>query len=571
MRAQLTDYEGGPAILNDSRIRRNVWQALTSASAARGSTYTFVSAGKADITAQEMRKDRSIFDSAAPPSLRHLLQRLDGQRSTTSTFASCAPQLPRNINLDLPRDPCAAGILTRNRAMQLIEYYNRYLAPWMAAIDPTFDASSFPFLFTTILYQASKYCDESRGEATALASHARMLAVLTFAEVDSKPESILAYYLFAAWKAPDDSISDVYTSYVDRARMRDMTIGNRHCERIQFFHYVQQSVYLLHYRSSSLQNKSNKFARQSLIWSQDSEALENDWFLCSDVESTAIQCRYKALFEEQHQQRHSGTCGAAFSSALFDAFLQDVDDWEHRWRREARQKSRNVGDNLRMIGFGLFRNSVCTQIGSIALYQALQSWVKDQSTASSAFLQKSFQVCLDSCLGVLDSILDPSNESNIMLHMPDSLVILIDQAALLAIYLLLLPTMMEASSVWSTSSLGPLNTISTSIAPDCIVKIKRVEAVLRVASYLRSSSLVTAVGLSADYLASLLNLVEGRVEEGQQSSTMITSTSNTAGATAPSYILDSAAATPFPSLEESLFSPEWLNLFSNLPTLDTFG
>jgi phage-related protein len=549
-----------PTILSDVGLQRSVWHALTSASAARGSTYTFVAAGNADIAADQDRQNGAIPEQSSPPlSLRHLLQRVDGRPA--SFTSSAAPSLPRSMHLDAPRDPRAAGIVTQSRALHLLAYFNEHLAPWIAALDPNFDITCHSFLYSTILYQASKYCNTSLEETSALGSHTRMLAVLTFAEVDVRPGSILAYHLFTAWKDPDDSTSEVYTSYADRVRFIETSKRSRHCERILFFHYVQQSVFLLHYRSSSLLNKNNKLARRTLSWTQDPEALIGDWFLCSDVESTAIQCKYKVLFEEQHQQYMSGICGSANSSSLLDAFMADIGDWEHRWKSEAsRNDSRDSNFEMRMLGFNLFRNSVCTQIASIALYQALQFWIKEESMMSSTFLEKSFKFCLDSCLALLDTSTD---NTGIILHMPDSLMVLFDQAALLVTYLLLLPTMMKKSSGKNANVLDSMKGFSNSIALDCISKIKRVEILLRTAFSTRSSGLVTAVHLSADYLASLITLVEGHASQGQEDM----QPSHTAAASS-SFI---TALDPFSSFEETLFTPEWLCSFSNFPSANMFS
>lgn len=509
-----------PLFLSDVRVRKSVWQSLTSASAGRGSTYTFVSAGNADVSSLESQHSRDdvLIGNNSPPSLRHLLRPLH----STATDMIVAPNtihLPRTIQLDSPRDPREAGLVSSARALHLLDYFDTHLAPWLAAIDPLFDVQCSAFLLSAMLYQASKFCNEEIDERMALGSHTRMLAMLSFAEADVSMEAVLAVYLLAAWKDPDDQFSDLYTGYADRIGMKQNSKNNRHYERIHFFHYVQQSVFLLHYRPSPHIGKRDDFIRSALPWSLHPNALVGDWFLCADVESTAIQCRYKMLFEEQIQQ-YPSIGGDILSHSLLDAFIHEIQEWEHRWEREAQKGEKHRDHQLRMAGFRLFRNSVCTQISSIALRQALQSWLKgaqNQSTTSLAQVKRSYEICLDSAVGVLDSSLDLQDRPDLLLHMPDSLVILLDQASLLLVYLLLVPAITPTTQVKSTTnSFDEIKTISEMAAAECILRIKKVDYLLKTASNTRSASLVTATRLSSDYLASLVDLVEGkRVVNGE--------------------------------------------------------
>jgi hypothetical protein len=507
---------------------------LTNASASRGSTYTFVSSGNADVSTLENQVGDQT-SVASPPTLRFLLRRLD--QHNIEAERENAPKLPRTISLDTPRDPCEAGILTRGRSDVLVSYFNKHLSPWIAALDPSIDVAgvSSSFLLSTILYQASKYCNDVAEETVSLALHTRMLATIVFAEGDTTSSSVLAFYLFSAWKTPDDAFTDLYTSYADRIGMKNASSHDRQSKRINFFHYVQQNVFLLHYCPFPIFNNRNILTRQALSWSQEEDAYTGDWFLCADVESTAIQCRYKVFFEEQQNQHCS-----SFTTSLLQAFLHEIDDWEYRWTQEARAKEGKNGNErgtkLRMAGFGLFRNSVCTHISSIALCESLRSWLVDgtgtsQSNVASNVVTYSYKVCLNSAMGVLDQMISLDSHPEILLHMPDSLVILADHASLLAIYLLLVPAATSRShssnSNPGSQSLEQIHQLSEGAAPSCIDKIKRVEGIMRRASILRPS-LTTCISLSADYLASLVDLIEGRHCSGledQPSSSAITSLS----------------------------------------------
>ncbi|UZJ53660.1 hypothetical protein CBS101457_002980 [Exobasidium rhododendri] len=507
-------------IFKTAGVREKAWRILTRKSANRGSTYNFVTSGKAEVSTLKESQSSSARESrkTSHPSLRDLLRRVDMEDTPSAVVGEAVPLLPRMIFLDAPRDPRQVGIVSEERAQQLFDYFNGKLSPWIAALDPTIAISAIatPFLLSAILLQASRYIGgRDSTESMALAIHCRTVGALAFLEADTSQEVALAFYILSTWKMADDSFSDMYTGFADRIEMMNGGIqtaeeaDERSQERIQLFHYVQHNVFTLHYSPSPTFRKRNDLTRQALTWAQAQNSLVGDWFLCSDMESTAIQIRYKSLFEEQQHQH-----GATYIP-LLETFLHEMSEWESRWRQEsARREALELGDAtgrlLRGTGLKLFRNSVCIQISSIALCETLRTWLRGKQLGTSVYTKRSFDICLDSCIGLLESILDLDGEGETLLHMPDSLVLLADHASLLIVYLLLLPsTTAERGDHTALMHTTSIDQVEDSLALECVEKIRRVSELMRSASLLRGD-LSTAVGLSADYLDSIIDLIEGR-------------------------------------------------------------
>lgn len=130
---------------------------------------------------------------------------------------------------------------------------------------------------------------------------------------------------------------------------------------------------------------------------------------------------------------------------------------------------------------------------------------------SPAHVKRSYEICLDSCMGVLESIIDFGGQLNTLLHIPDSLFLLADHATMLAVYLLLVPAV-TADQDAASHSKTTIEQVSNHVAQDCVNRIKRVKEITGSASLLRPG-LVTALALSADYLDSIIVLIEGRATD----------------------------------------------------------
>lgn len=555
-------------LLADSTRRNRAWQVVARIPATRGSTYNFVSAGDADVSA--FHAQRAAADVRQPASsrpsprqsgrttLRSLLQPVlhpvaqEAQYGTAST-----PALLRTIDFTATRDPRGAMSIDQTRCSELVAYFMAHLEPWVAVVSLDSDHLSLcPLLYTAVCYQASKYSNSSASETASLASHCRTLCVIAFAETQNTCLIVLAFYLLAAWKTADDGFTDWYMSYADQVarHLALSTYGKPDADRVTqrtlYFHYVQRHVILLHHGSSSNYDRhtpgarnSQELTKQLVEWSQSPQALPGDWFLCADVESTSIQCRYAIAFTDRHERRISAgaysIAETVSSKSLLDDFVQEMVDWEERWSYEASKVSEGLAGSAtpppmeHTVGFGLFKNSVRGHVASYALKDALKIWLQDRRSSNRAslpnaslslaeeYLNAAYLLCLEGMLGVLQQFLyfstdDDGVQSSPLLHAPDSLVILADHAALMVVYLLLLPGVLaEVSSVRPSSSRSRGDAASPHIASmvhtaeasaqECIDTVQEVKEQMRRAASTKSSA-CTAVHLSAGYLADLIEL-----------------------------------------------------------------
>ncbi|KAJ1022514.1 hypothetical protein NDA16_003503 [Ustilago loliicola] len=170
------------------------------------------------------------------------------QEEAASAVTARYPRLPETLNLFGPKDPVDLGILSMAAARRLYTYYFKHLNPWGMNFDPHLVShdevrASSSFLYSTILYLASRYieladADEGHSDsstsfyATAtyarpqpgddrvtsaisaqLGSHVRSIAITAFAMGDRRMETGVAMYLSSVWKEADDHFTILYCSY----------------------------------------------------------------------------------------------------------------------------------------------------------------------------------------------------------------------------------------------------------------------------------------------------------------------------------------------------------------------
>jgi hypothetical protein len=85
-----------PPLMTDRSVQRMAWHTLIKEQAARGSVYTFLTSGNADIAAPEVptavnHSASSLSSFASPPTLRRLLRRLDSPREARWSWAWSLP------------------------------------------------------------------------------------------------------------------------------------------------------------------------------------------------------------------------------------------------------------------------------------------------------------------------------------------------------------------------------------------------------------------------------------------------------------------------------------------------
>ncbi|TKY84596.1 hypothetical protein EX895_006498 [Sporisorium graminicola] len=214
-----------------------------------GASATDAASGSSQAAAQTSGPSQHFAST-----FRNLLRPVDKRAGATTAAEEAAsavtaryPRLPDTLNLFGPKDPVDLGILSMAAARRLYAYYFQHLNPWGMNFDPCFvshDAvrASSSFLYTTILYLASRYieladADEALGEATSfyaaatfarprpdddrvtagisaqLGTHVRSLAITAFAVGDRRMETGVAMYLSSVWKEADDHFTILYCSY----------------------------------------------------------------------------------------------------------------------------------------------------------------------------------------------------------------------------------------------------------------------------------------------------------------------------------------------------------------------
>lgn len=518
-------------MLRDGLLRQHVWQTLMAAP--RTSTYTFVSSGDADVSAlHSSGAARSESVQPGGVTLRRLLHSPD-QGSQPNGRDPTLAALPAAIDLRAPRDPRDACDLCDAQVKELLACFDEHLKPWLGVMDGEGwllqDLASRPFLLCTVLYVAARYCPSfaSSEQAASLASHTRTLAVLAFAEAQCSIDVVLAFSLLTIWKSPDDAFSELYLGYADRiaalhggasfasAKRSDASqgAGSRRDERILLFNFVQQNVYVLHHCSPERQAGISDAALGLHLpaWARAADAQACDWFLASDAASTELQLRYRAAL---HQLERSDTkLGSAAQMLLVERFVGDLEAWEAHWAFESRLTPwrDHRAANCREVGLFLFRNSVKMQVCAIALKSALRSALqgaasdsgKRVSTSAADAVERTFRLCLDGALGVLAQM--PLLSPGELAYIPDSLVVLAAHAALLVIYLHLLPAAL-ADAGYEGLTFGSISSLA---APQSMDSIRAAAAAMSAASSaLPASAAENAVHLSARYLDALCRLVE---------------------------------------------------------------
>lgn len=510
-------------------------------------------------------------ESSYQPTLRQLLRPFNkGPNISQRSEAS----LPLIVRFDTHPDPRAAGVISSARCEELLTYFDLHLLPWIGIFASARDLSlprarwSSTFLLSTVLYLASRFStmNGASEEVQALGMHTRSLAIRAFGCADKSLETLLAFNLLTVWKAPDDGYSQLYAGFTDqiatvpRTSTSDGKPLSEHdaadALRIQLFHYVQRSIFQLHHVPMTnmimdqhgvvLPLPTPSPAPPPLLalerFAAGASTISSDWYLCADVEGSSIQSKYKALFK-QHQQGRFGNSRNTLGPqvALLEAFFAEMETWEHRWRRRglrAREFRRSSSastssgqvrttemslpgseDVQQWAGFEILGHSICMHISSIAFRKGLDVWFETNSqpsfpindAATAELIQQSYQACLDSAICLLRRItqLHPS----MLVHMPDATLILINHAALLVIYFLLIPS----AAVEGTLQVGTSGSrrkqfpevIGNYIATqqECLQSVKAAQEVLRKAASTRSGS--TCCALSSDHLVSLIGLIDG--------------------------------------------------------------
>lgn len=556
----------------------HAWNALARSTAQRGSTYTFVSAGE--------NLDGSTIKSRVgpgPPTLRGLLARIDNRKQLQQPQS---PHTPQRVTVLAYVDACEAGIIGVDEGRRLFAYYLDWMEPWVSVLDGArqdHDAvkRSSALLYSTIVFLAARFCEHSR--RTELGLHARSLAAACFAHADVDLDTALALYLLATWKDVDDGFSDVYTAHAARimsisASQLSSSSAPRDHQRLFLFYIVQHHSFLLHYVASpTFVDLGHGLVKRCVEWCLAPDAMPSDWFLGSDVESTALQCRYKDLIE-------AAAGSASAIASLLAAFLQEVDAWQQRWSSLAQQReptaadgSRSYGQQVRRAGHEMFRSSFCMHVTSNALRTLLKtsrggggaSSSLSSSLSSSPAVEeakrRSYAVSLEAATRLLAEV--ASMDRQVIVHMPDPIMVLSAHAALLAVYLALLPLVV------------PHLVVFIDVAPQEAAS-RRDEVLDLVAAAARALSDTRAIEgattLCADYLESLLGLFSPPAASSSSQSSQ-PSTSLFPASTAALATLAGAAGPPpphpAPSSEDVVVTAsdwDWLQAFLDLPEAPMF-
>lgn len=554
-------------------LRSNIWRALMRNQGMRGSTYTFVSSGEVNIAGstdqpidakQEDEEHGTNIDqgeSSYQPTLRQLFSPFNKRASDSHRIEA---SLPLVVRFDTHPDPRAAGVITPSRCVELLAYFDAHLLPWIGVFASAGELSlprarwSSTFLLSTVLYLASRFSDGEVEEAQGLGMHTRSLAIRAFGSADKSLETLLAFNLLTVWKAPDDGYSQLYAGFTDQIATISRTSTSdgkplseydaANALRIQLFHYVQRSVFQLHHMPVTnmimdqhgvvLPLPTPSPAPPPLLalerFAAGNTTLPSDWLLCANVEGSSIQCKYKALFK-QHQQGKFGTSRNTVGPqvALLEAFFAEMETWEHRWRRRgirAREMRRSSSsssngqeDIQQWAGFEILGQSICMHISSIAFRKGLDVWfettgqmmIPSNDTATAELIQRSYQACIDSAVGLLRRV--TQLRPTILVHMPDATLVLINHAALLVIYLLLIPAAAaegNQSSNTSTSKRKQFPDVVgnyTITQQECLQSVKIAQETVWQAALTRSEN--TCCALSSEHLTSLIGLLEGSIQD----------------------------------------------------------
>lgn len=573
--SQADDWSNTEHLLSKP-LRSSIWRALMRNQGMRGSTYTFVSSGEVSIagsldqTMESKQEDETQStninqgESSYQPTLRQLFSPFN---KTFTGSQRIEASLPLVVRFDTHPDPRAAGVISPNRCVELLTYFDDHLLPWIGIFASAKELSlphyrwSSTFLLSTVLYLASQFSTPTNGttieETQALGMHTRSLAIRAFGSADKSLETLLAFNLLTVWKAPDDGYSQIYAGFTDQIATisRTSTSNGKPLSehdaadalRIQLFHYVQRSVFQLHHMPMTnmimdqhgvvLPLPTPSPAPPPLLalerFAAGNTTLPSDWFLCANVEGSSIQCKYKSLFK-QHQQGRFGTSRNTVGPqvALLEAFFAEMETWEHRWRRRglrAKELRRNNTEDVQQwAGFEILGHSICMHISSIAFRKGLDVWfeitgqtmIPLNDSATAELIQRSYQACLDSAIGLLRRItqLHPT----VLVHMPDSTLVLINHAALLVIYLLLIPSAAaEGNQQQQTTSSSKQRKQFPDVVgnytvtqQECLQTLKIAQEKVWQAALTRTEN--TCCALSSEHLASLIELIEGPIQQQQR-------------------------------------------------------
>ncbi|MCO5613656.1 hypothetical protein L7F22_067934 [Adiantum nelumboides] len=358
------------------------------------------------------------------------------------------------------------------------------------------------FLLSTVLYLASRFSNSiiNSQEEQVLGMHTRSLAIRAFGCADQSLETLTALHLLTVWKALDDGYSQLYIGYADQIANISRTGGSngsplsekeaRNILRIQLFHYVQRSTFQLFYVPliNEIMDQDGFILPFPISspppppllalerFAAGSSTLLSDWQLCATVEGRSIQIKYRDLLEKHKPGRFGRSRNLSGEQiALLEAFFCEMEAWEYRWRRrrsrisESKRSSRTpvqgeedkakteteryssttIEDDQGWIKFEILGNSICLHISSLAFRQCIEVWFETfpqtifQSIekALAEMIQRTYQACIDSAIGLLERIVSINPLS--LVHMPDTDFIMINYAAMFVVYLLLLPSEVE--------------------------------------------------------------------------------------------------------------------------------
>jgi hypothetical protein len=334
----------------------------------------------------------------------------------------------------------------------LVTYFDAHLLPWICCFDSATNILSSAhaplafgkaFLLTATMHVAAGFQVGHMAELTRqeLSRRCRQLSVTAFATLQDDVDTLMAFDLLTIWKSPDDDFSEHYAVYADhisaslaRSRRKDAV-----AIRAQLFHYIQRSVIFLHVNEGSVEeSRSSDWTPMDwidvLLHGPENDSLPMDWFVCADVESIVMQRKVKSLVTSISNDQG----GMASSGALLGHLLTldvDLKNWERRWKRRASTHPGFADQALQILG-----SSVRMQISSIVFKQTLHQVVgKDGAEAThhqrktDDLLNMSYVMCSESAAKLLYVAQNVDRQA--LMHLTDSITILINHAALIAVYL----------------------------------------------------------------------------------------------------------------------------------------
>ncbi len=369
----------------------------------------------ANDSASTQPKQASAPSQHFASTFRNLLRPVDkraaastAQEEAASAVAARYPRLPETLNLFGSKDPVDLGILSMAAARRLYAYYFEHLNPWGMNFDPklvSHDAvrASSSYLYSTILYLASRYIELADGEddspaffpptfarprpdddritsaiSAQLGTHVRSLAIMAFALGDRRMETGVAMYLSSVWKEADDHFTILYCSYAAKimsdiptellsllpssdaanARVKNgikqkddaetsaalqQQRSRRNQQRQFLFHFIQEHTHLLHFAPRPNFDRGPSLLRNLLAWADDALATEDDILLCADIDSVLLQTKYKSIMERAQAQEKDTLYGGSECFLLLQSFMDELEGWRSRWELQARKINERFG------------------------------------------------------------------------------------------------------------------------------------------------------------------------------------------------------------------------------------